>query len=262
MQSLIYPLKYMRITQGYNGETSHYKHSHSSDGIIDYSLDDGGKDTGNGDYFYAPCDLKITKIYLSGTNTFWWESINKVKLANGKESKVCGYVIHCPDSSLKKLKVGQTFKQKAAIAQEGKDGATGYHFHHAVSLGEVEGTGWVKNKAGAWVLTGTGAAIKPEQAYFVDHNFTKVLNDGKLNWKKYVASAENTTTSTSTVKYFPKYTGKSTSLVDALASMNITSTYSYRAKIAKANKISAYVGTAKQNTSMLKLLKAGKLIKP
>ena len=64
------------------------------------------------------------------------------------------------------------------------------------------------------------------------------------------------------VKYYPKYTGKLASIVDALKSMNIDSSFSHRSKIAKANKISGYVGTPNQNIKMLELLKQGKLIKP
>jgi hypothetical protein len=62
-------------------------------------------------------------------------------------------------------------------------------------------------------------------------------------------------------KYYPKYTGKSVSIVDALVSLGIDASFTHRKKIAKANSITAYVGTAKQNTKMLNLLKAGKLIK-
>lgn len=69
-------------------------------------------------------------------------------------------------------------------------------------------------------------------------------------------------TSKPTVQYFKKYTGKSTSLVDALKAIGATSTFAYRAKIAKANSIKAYLGTASQNTKILELLKKGKCIKP
>ena len=58
-----------------------------------------------------------------------------------------------------------------------------------------------------------------------------------------------------------KYPGKSTSLVDALASIGVDSSFSNRKKIAKANSITNYSGTAPQNTKLLDLLKSGKLIK-
>ena len=78
-------------------------------------------------------------------------------------------------------------------------------------------------------------------------------------------SGKKTTTPVVTkpkVNYFAKYTGKSGSIVTALNSLKITSSFSYRSKIAKANGIKLYVGTAKQNTTMLNLLKQGKLVKP
>jgi len=62
--------------------------------------------------------------------------------------------------------------------------------------------------------------------------------------------------------FYPRYTGKSVSIVDALKSLKIDTKFSFRKKIAKVNGISAYLGTAKQNTKMLTLLKQGKLIKP
>lgn len=64
------------------------------------------------------------------------------------------------------------------------------------------------------------------------------------------------------VNYFTKYNGNSVSIVSALNSIGATSTFAYRKKIASANGIKLYAGTANQNTTMLNLLKQGKLIKP
>lgn len=61
--------------------------------------------------------------------------------------------------------------------------------------------------------------------------------------------------------YYKKYTGKSTSLVDALGSIGVNASFTNRKKIAKANGITNYSGTASQNTKLLELLKSGKLIK-
>ena len=63
--------------------------------------------------------------------------------------------------------------------------------------------------------------------------------------------------------YYPKYTGTTSSLVTALASVGEKNTsYMNRTRIAVANGINNYGGTATQNTQLLKLLKSGKLIKP
>lgn len=59
--------------------------------------------------------------------------------------------------------------------------------------------------------------------------------------------------------FYPKYEGKSTSIVDALNSLGVLSSFVFRVKIAKANGIDDYKGLAVQNTKMLALLKAGKL---
>ena len=64
------------------------------------------------------------------------------------------------------------------------------------------------------------------------------------------------------VIYYPKYTGSTQSLTTALAQVGEKDTsMAHRKKIAAANSISNYVGSAQQNLKMLSLLKNGKLIK-
>lgn len=61
--------------------------------------------------------------------------------------------------------------------------------------------------------------------------------------------------------YYPKYTGNSSSLVDALKAVGVKDTSkTFRTKIAKANGITNYKATSAQNLTMLNLLKQGKLI--
>ena len=61
--------------------------------------------------------------------------------------------------------------------------------------------------------------------------------------------------------FYPKCGSQYTSIVDALNSIGVDSSYSNRSKIAAANNISGYSGTPAQNTTMLNLLKAGSLRK-
>lgn len=61
--------------------------------------------------------------------------------------------------------------------------------------------------------------------------------------------------------YYPKYTGKSGSLVDALKAVGVDSSFKNRKSIAALNGYTAYVGSASQNTSLLNKLKNGTLIK-
>ena len=63
-------------------------------------------------------------------------------------------------------------------------------------------------------------------------------------------------------RYFDRYTGGSNSIVTGLRAIGADSSFSYRTKIAAANNISGYRGTASQNTTLLNLLKQGRLINP
>lgn len=257
MQYLIYPTKTMRLTQNYNGSTSHYDESH---GIpCAYPIDEGCSDSGR-DYFYAPCDLVIKRIYgvgNKGANTIWMQSVDKVKLANGKESIVTIRVTHPEDDDLSKYKVGQKINQYVKMFREGGDGGGnlryGNHFHIEINTCEfskLTNKGWIKNNKGAW--TTSPNSIKPEEAFFVDKSFTTIVDTKGLKFKNLPDIK---------IKYYPKYTGKSNSFVDALESMKIDSSFKHRSKVAKANGISLYIGSAKQNISLFSLLKQGKLKK-
>ena len=70
-----------------------------------------------------------------------------------------------------------------------------------------------------------------------------------------------TMTAEAAVNYFPKCSQNYTSIVDALKSIGVDSSFSNRKKIAETNGISNYSGTASQNNSLLRLLKGGKLIR-
>ena len=63
------------------------------------------------------------------------------------------------------------------------------------------------------------------------------------------------------VSRYPKYCGNSGSIVTALKSIGVNSSFAHRAKIAKVNGISGYIGTAAQNTKMLSMLKQGALVR-
>lgn len=81
--------------------------------------------------------------------------------------------------------------------------------------------------------------------------------------KNYVsAKSGNISVATSGVKYYKKTSYTGGSLYYGLADIGVTSSYSLQERIAEANGVGNYTGTAAQNTQMLDLLKAGKLIIP
>lgn len=88
---------------------------------------------------------------------------------------------------------------------------------------------------------------------------TKMVNLLKAGTLKRVSSASSTSSGST---YYSKYTGSASSIVDALAAVGEKDTsLSHRKKIASANGISEYTGTATQNSKLMKLLKAGTLKK-
>lgn len=64
------------------------------------------------------------------------------------------------------------------------------------------------------------------------------------------------------VTYYPKFTGSTDSIVEALNALDVPSDVNHRRKIYNANFTDNYTMSAKQNTAMLILLKQGILIKP
>lgn len=63
-------------------------------------------------------------------------------------------------------------------------------------------------------------------------------------------------------EYYPRYIGKSDSIVDALTSLKVNASKENRKKIALANGMMVYSGSAKENLFLLALLKNGELKKP
>lgn len=181
---LTYPFKTMRITQRYDGTTSHLKHML---GVPkEYALDEGGVDAGR-DWLFCPCDeMKIVRLYGAhnrGVNSIWLTSTAACDLANGKREVVTMIITHPNDDDMDRLREGQILKRGQAICREGTDGATGNHIHFAIGLGTITGNGWVSNSKSKWVLTTTKGPIKPEDACYIDPSFTTVKDRKQLEFK-------------------------------------------------------------------------------
>lgn len=88
------------------------------------------------------------------------------------------------------------------------------------------------------------------------------LTNGSKASKTLSAAGVSSCSTTAKATYFDKCAYTGTSITEALKSIGVENSKEYRKKIAKANSITGYTGTAAQNTKMLNLLKKGKLIKP
>lgn len=83
----------------------------------------------------------------------------------------------------------------------------------------------------------------------------------ELNLKKKEKETPTPTPSIPNAEYYPACAKKYTTIYTGLTSIGVNGSFAFRKKIAKANNITGYVGTATQNTQMLNLLKAGLLKK-
>lgn len=110
--------------------------------------------------------------------------------------------------------------------------------------------------------TGTGKGAKKTNykgtITIVAKGASKPYHIDKLGW---VTEADIKKQTTNSVSYYKKCASKYTSIVDALKSINVNSSFRNRKKIAKANSIKLYAGLPSQNTKLLNLLKKGKLVK-
>ena len=137
-----------------------------------------------------------------------------------------------------------------AVAHVGKPGVNG----HFIAL-----TGYNKSTGKYHVIDSVNRCAGNTGDAWQTKAFLSSANNNnrtKVDWYALISPSGNN------VKYFPKYTGNSNSLVEGLKAVGADSSYAYRSKIASANGMSNYSGTAAQNTTMLNKLKAGKLIKP
>lgn len=242
----------IRVTQSYTGTTSHKKHWYNSKDYADYPIDLAGAGSNQSAYF-ATVDMKVVAIKgqkNSMTNTIWLKSVDKVKTPSG-EFRVFIALTHWNDndSAIKKLKVGKVVKKGSIICYEGTDGATANHLHVVCGNADKKcGNGLIKNSNGAWVSN--GYCLKPEKVFYIDKDFSKVADVKDI---KFLNKPE--------IEYYNKCSSRYVSIVDALKSVGVKSSFSNRSKIAKANSIKNYIGLGSQNRKMLDLLKQGKLIK-
>lgn len=195
--------------------------------------------------YYAPCDVKCVWT-LESYGEAIWQSINKVRFANGKIDYFTFTTVH--DNSFD-AKIGQIIKQGQQLGNMGdkpKNICSGVHCHIEGCYGKTNKL--VKNKYGIYILKSYKDEVLPRDAFFMDGTVIdkwfkpRYLKDVKIPSK---------------VSYYNRYTGSSTSIVDALKSLNVNSSFTHRKKIAEANGIKNYIGTPSQNKVMLDKLKKG-----
>lgn len=164
IEDFLCPFADMYVTQGSNGGYSHR-------GIM--ANDVRGAQVGVRYAYYAPCDCKLLKVYKD-SNTAFWQSLNKVRFANGRIDYATFVTAH--DDSFD-AKIGQIVRQGQQLGNMGTKGnATGVHCHIEVS--QSADMSWTKNQ---YEIYHFNNEYDLDDCYFVDN--TNILNGMGGNWK-------------------------------------------------------------------------------
>lgn len=161
MEKPIYPLKNLRITQGYQEGT----HRNS------YAIDNAGLNNEIEDV-YAPFSGTIKKIYEEDANEVWLESDNPVEYPDGTIDYMT--VLFAHDNDISDLYVGKKVAQGKIFYQEGTKGnAIGNHCHIECGKGKFIEPGWLKNENGYYVIIN---GKKPEECFWLKKD-TNIIDD-------------------------------------------------------------------------------------
>lgn len=177
IENFLCPFTDMYISQGANGSYSHK-------GIM--ANDVRGKVAGIRYAYYAPCTCKCLKTYPA-TGQVMWQSVNKVRFANGRIDYATFMTAH--DDSMD-AKIGQIVKQGSQLGNMGRKGfsnMTGVHCHIEVS--QSSDTSWTKNQYGIYHFNNE---YDLDDCYFVDN--TNIIEGKGGNWRSTnnVSVKENT----------------------------------------------------------------------
>lgn len=168
IENFLCPFTDMYISQGSNGAYSHK-------GILAHDV--RGKISGVRYPYFAPCTCKCIRTYPV-TGQVMWQSINKVRFANGRIDFATFMTAH--DDTMD-AKVGMIVPQGNQLGNMGRKGfsnITGIHCH--IQISQSKDTTWYKNAYGNYKFNNE---YEPEDCYFVD-NTNIVYAANITNWKK------------------------------------------------------------------------------
>ena len=187
-------------------------------------------------------DIKGTNHKSKGLDTYG--NYVKIKQDNGKTALYA----HMKYNSIKVNK-GEYIKKGEVIGTIGETGnAYGKHLHL-----EIQNKDNIKENPIVTLKENSTSSTKNNNQKNVQKNITNIQNNTSKN--------KNHTNPTSNNNFLSAKEYHHGSIVDALKSIGINSSYNYRKKLAIKNGIKNYKGSYFQNITMLNLLKQGKLKK-
>lgn len=125
--------------------------------------------------YYAPCTCKCIKTYPV-TGQVMWQSVNKVRFANGRVDYATFMTAHDDTMDAKVGQIVEQGKQLGNMGRKGYSNITGVHCHIEVS--QSADTSWIKNQFGNYHFN---HEYDLNDCYFVDN--TNIIKGNDKKWR-------------------------------------------------------------------------------
>lgn len=167
MEYCMFPMRVLRVTQGYN-TGSH---------LGSWAIDLGGKDGGQ-DPVFAPFSGTVARLRHGANGELYLHSDSHVKFADGTVSTATAVFLHDGDFNVQE---GQHIKQGQHIYDEGGMGRGNpnrfaNHLHLEICKGYQ-----IRQYANTYGVYRTPNSVKPEDAFLLGSDVL-IMNDGGLKW--------------------------------------------------------------------------------
>lgn len=174
MKLAIYPFKFMRITQRHD-KGNHLAHWQPFKDHSDKPWDEALQDSGRG-WFEPNIDYVVEEKRMSvNDNSVRLKTVDKVLIPYQKEPVHLHLTLtHMENDDMNKIKKGTVIKANTKVLREGNHGnSSGNHLHITANIGKYYG--FKKNSNGKWCFV-YEKSLMPHEAFYLDTNYTKVLN--------------------------------------------------------------------------------------
>ena len=263
-QNLILPINKTRITAGYKNVNykNQFGFNHYGSDSTSTNSDRTVWGSGVGQVLAAGFDNVLGNVVII--------RYNNCQLKNGTTKDLIQRLYHLDRIDVVK---GQSITKDTRIGLYGNTGkyTTGAHLHVEFDTDVNYPTySPTLSSSSNIIKAGTDSTLNPAQVMYVKNSapdYQSVVGASNSNcwlssdvsYSKYDESAPDGEIG---ALYYPKPNYSGTSLVEALKSIGVDSSFDNREKIAAANGITNYTGTATQNDSLFSLLMSGRLICP
>ena len=263
-QKLILPINKMRVTAGY--KNSNYQQQfgfrHYGTDLTSTNSDRTVWGSGVGTVLLAGYDNVLGNVLVI--------RYDNCQLTTGATKNLIQRIFHLDRIDVKQ---GQSITKDTRIGLYGNTGkyTTGPHLHVEFDTDtSYPSYSPTISTSSNIIKAGTDSTVRPAEVMYVKNSapdYQTVVGASNSNcWTKgdvmYPKYSESAPDGDVGASYYPKPNYIGTSLVGALDAIGVDSSFDNREKIAKANGIIDYAGTADQNNKMLSLLMSGRLICP